>query len=88
MIPHETELFEPKAQTNKRAKVLAHILLFEVSDPRLDMVTITGCEVSFDRSMCNVYYTVDPSRYEDAAAGSLPLMAAFVRSWDAPCIGE
>lgn len=33
------------------------------------MVTITGCEVSFDRSMCNVYYTVDPSRYEDAAAG-------------------
>ena len=57
---------------NEQAReVLAHILLFEVSDPRLDMVTITGCEVSFDRSMCNVYYTVDPSRYEDAAAGRL-----------------
>lgn len=55
---------------NEQAReVLAHILLFEVSDPRLDMVTITGCEVSFDRSMCNVYYTVDPSRYEDAASG-------------------
>ena len=55
---------------NEQAReVLAHILLFEVSDPRLDMVTITGCEVSFDRSMCNVYYTVDPSRYEDTAAG-------------------
>lgn len=55
---------------NEQAReVLAHILLFEVSDPRLDMVTITGCEVSFDRSMCNVYYTVDPSRYEDVAAG-------------------
>ena len=55
---------------NEQAReVLAHILLFEVSDPRLDMVTITGCEVSFDRSMCNVYYTVDPSCYEDAAAG-------------------
>ena len=55
---------------NEQAReVLAHILLFEVSDPRLDMVTITGCEVSFDRSMCNVYYTVDPSRYEAAAAG-------------------
>ena len=55
---------------NEQAReVLAHILLFEVSDPRLDMVTITGCEVSFDRSMCNVYYTVDPSRYEDGAAG-------------------
>ena len=55
---------------NEQAReVLAHILLFEVSDPRLDMVTITGCEVSFDRSMCNVYYTVDTSRYEDVAAG-------------------
>ena len=55
---------------NEQAReVLANILLFEVSDPRLDMVTITGCEVSFDRSMCNVYYTVDPSRYKDAAAG-------------------
>lgn len=62
---------------NEQAReVLAHILLFEVSDPRLDMVTITGCEVSFDRSMCNVYYTVDPSRYEDAAAG---LAAAYGR---------
>ena len=55
---------------NEQAReVLAHTPLPEVSDPRLDMVTITGCEVSFDRSMCNVYYTVDPSRYEDAAAG-------------------
>ena len=29
---------------------IASILLFDISDPRLNQVTITGCEVSFDRS--------------------------------------
>ena len=32
------------------------------------MVTITGCEVSYDRSVCNVFYTTEPDRYEDVAA--------------------
>ena len=41
-------------KVNEQAReALANILLFEVSDPRLHMVTITGCEVSFDRSYCN-----------------------------------
>ncbi len=35
----------------------------------LRLVTITGCEVSFDRSYCNVFYTTEPERYEDVAAG-------------------
>lgn len=56
-------------KVNEQAReVIAHILLFEISDPRLDMVTITGCEVSYDRSVCNVFYTTEPDRYEDAAA--------------------
>lgn len=49
-------------------QAVSDILLLEISDPRLDMVTVTGCEVSFDRSSANVYYTSDPSRYEDVAA--------------------
>ena len=49
-------------------ETIASILLFEISDPRLAMVTITGCEVSFDRSMCNVFYTAAEGEYEDAAA--------------------
>lgn len=54
---------------NEQAReVLSSVLLFEISDPRLDLVTITGCEVSFDRSACNVYYTTSPDRYEKAAA--------------------
>lgn len=57
-------------KVNEQAReVLANILLFEVSDPRLRMVTITGCEVSYDRSVCNVFYTTDSDRYEDVAAG-------------------
>lgn len=75
-------------KVNEQAReVIASILLFDVSDPRLHMVTITGCEVSYDRSVCNVYYTVDPDRYEDvqaafeAAAGHIRSLMAKKLSW-------
>lgn len=56
-------------KVNEQAReVVASILLFDISDPRLRMVTITGCEVSFDRAACNVFYTTEPDRYEDVAA--------------------
>ncbi len=56
-------------KVNEQAReVIAGILLFEISDPRLALVTITGCEVSYDRSVCNVFYTTEPDRYEDVAA--------------------
>lgn len=49
-------------------EVIANILLFDVSDPRLELVTITGCKVSFDRAYCDVYYSVEPDRYPDVEA--------------------
>lgn len=53
---------------NQQARdVIANALLFEVSDPRLRFVTITGCEVSFDRSACNVYYTCNADDYDEVA---------------------
>lgn len=56
-------------KVNEQAReVIASIMLFEISDPELNLVTITGCEVSFDRSMCNVYYSADKNRYEKVAA--------------------
>ena len=56
-------------KVNEQAReVIASILLFDVSDPRLHLVTITGCEVSYDRSVCNVYYSADRNEYEDVAA--------------------
>lgn len=56
-------------KVNEQAReVIANALLFEISDPRLSLVTITGCEVSYDRSVCNVYYTAQVDTYDDVAA--------------------
>ena len=50
-------------KVNEQAReVIASILLFDIADPRLRLVTITGCEVSYDRSACNVFYTTDAKR--------------------------
>lgn len=75
-------------KVNEQAReVIAHILLFEISDPRLQMVTITGCEVSYDRSACNVFYTTEPERYESTAeafakaSGRIRSLMARQLSW-------
>lgn len=67
-------------RVNEQARqVIAETLMFEVSDPRLSMVTITGCEVSFDRSACNVYYTCPPDSYEETQA-ALAKAGGHIRS--------
>jgi ribosome-binding factor A len=48
---------------------LADILLVRVSDPRLAFVTVTGVEVSRDRSVANVYISADVAHYESVRAG-------------------
>jgi ribosome-binding factor A len=48
---------------------LADILLTRVSDPRLALVTLTGVEVSRDRSVANVYVSAEKTHYEDVQAG-------------------
>lgn len=56
-------------KVNEQAReVIANILLFETADPRLRFVTITGCEVSYDRSFCNVFYSAEPERYDEVEA--------------------
>ena len=44
---------------------VANIVLFDISDPRLDMVTITGCDVSPDKRNAKIYYTCSKKQYED-----------------------
>ena len=75
-------------RVNEQAReVIASILLFEISDPRLNLVTITGCEVSFDRAACNVYYSTEPERYAQVeaafkkAAGRIRSLMARQLSW-------
>ena len=75
-------------RVNEQARqVIAETLMFEISDPRLSMVTVTGCEVSFDRSVCNVYYTATPGSYEEVqeafekAGGRIRSLLARKLSW-------
>ncbi len=44
---------------------LGSILLFEISDPRLDLVTLTGVEVAMDRSFARIFVSCDPERYDE-----------------------
>lgn len=43
---------------------LGYILLFEMSDPDLQLVTLTGCEVSVDKSVVVAYVSCDSARYD------------------------
>lgn len=47
---------------------LASILLFEVSDPELDLVTVTGVDVSVDHTFMRAYVSCAPERYDDVMA--------------------
>lgn len=60
---------------------LGYILLFEVSDPRLDLVTLTAVEVAVDRSFARVYVSCDASRYEEVMEALASAKAAFVACW-------
>ena len=77
-------------KVNQQAReVIASILLFEISDPRLSLVTITGCEVSYDRSVCNVFYTADRGEYEEVAeafekASGLRCASSWINPWMRP----
>jgi ribosome-binding factor A len=44
---------------------LGYIMLFEISDPALDLVTLTGCEVSIDKSVLRAYVSCDAARYDE-----------------------
>lgn len=75
-------------KVNEQAReVIASILLFDISDPRLQLVTITACEVSYDRSACNVFYTTEPERYKQvreafaSARGRIRSLMAQRLSW-------
>ena len=46
---------------------LGYILLFEVSDPALELVTLTGVEVSIDKSMLRAYVSCEASRYGEVS---------------------
>ena len=66
---------------------LGYILLFEVSDPRLDLVNITGVEVAQDRSYARVFVSCEAERYDEvlealaAAKGRIRSLLAHALDW-------
>lgn len=56
-------------RTNEIAREkLSWILLFEISDPDLQLVTVTSCEVSVDKSFMRAYVSCESDRYEKVLA--------------------
>ena len=47
---------------------LGYILLFEIADPSLELVTCTSCEVSVDKSMLVAYISCEAARYDEVSA--------------------
>ena len=66
---------------------IANILLFSISDPRLQMVTVTAVEVSKDKSVANVYVSAQKERYAEvergleAAKGRIRLLVGRELDW-------
>lgn len=66
---------------------LGYILLFEVADPRLDLVTLTGVDVATDRSYARVFVSCDEARYDEvlealaAAKGRIRSLLAHALDW-------
>jgi ribosome-binding factor A len=55
---------------NEQAReVVASLLVSEISDPRIELVTVTGAEVSSDRSVLIVFVSAGPERYEEVLEG-------------------
>lgn len=47
---------------------LGYILLYEMSDPDLALVTLTGVEVSIDKSVMHAYVSCEAARYDEVRA--------------------
>ncbi|MCL2680222.1 MAG: 30S ribosome-binding factor RbfA [Coriobacteriia bacterium] len=60
--------FSRKNDEAARAAV-AMIIEREISDPRIFMTTVTGVEVSPDKSVARIYVSNDPERYDQMLAG-------------------
>jgi ribosome-binding factor A len=50
-------------------EVLSLILLKEISDPRVEFVTITGVDLNNDRTVANVFVMTEKDRYDEVLAG-------------------
>ena len=69
----------PQRVGDEIQKELARLVQFEVKDPRLGMITITGVEVAKDFSYADVWYTVLKGE-RDKSQKALESAAGFLRT--------
>lgn len=69
----------PQRVGDEIQKELARLVQFEVKDPRLGMVTITGVEVAKDFSYADVWYTVLKGE-RDKSQRALESASGFLRT--------
>ena len=69
----------PQRVGDQIQKELARLVQFEVKDPRLGMVTITGVEVARDFSYADVWYTVLKGEQEKSQK-ALESASGFLRT--------
>lgn len=67
-------------------ELVASILLTEVADPRVRLVTVTGAKVSSDKTLARVYVSAHPSRYQEVLAG-LESASGLIRSLVGKALG-
>lgn len=73
--------FRPERVGEAVHEAVARILGSEVSDPRLQHVTITRCEISHDLSYAKIFYTVSGGEEEQLdAARAFDRATPFLRS--------
>ena len=66
---------------------LGYILLFEISDPHLQLITVTGVEVSIDKGLARIYVSCAAEDYEDTlfaldrAKGRIRSLLGRALSW-------
>ena len=69
-------------RTNEIAREkLSWILLFEISDPDLQLVTVTSCEVSVDKSFMRAYVAVSLIATRRSLQLSSVQRVGFARFW-------
>lgn len=72
--------FRPERAAEAIHEAVAQILRAEVSDPRLQSVVITRCEITDDLSFARIYYTVRNDKDREKAAQAFERATPFLRS--------
>jgi ribosome-binding factor A len=72
--------FRPERAAEAIHEAVARILQAEVSDPRLQHVTITRCEITDDLSFARIFYIVRDEDDRERAAQGFERATPFLRS--------